>query len=141
MILLTRIFILRIIPFPKEPKLQRTAKKSSFPFLRHLQKFIYTVLQFPAPKKGIAYKMVPKGTDRAGIIRCAVILAHSNFPFAYNSIPKGTRCATNCLKMHFVSIFATSAEVFIRCAVILAHSNFPFTYNSVTKETKDATNC
>ena len=47
----------------------------------------------------------------------------------------------NCLKMHFVSIFAASAEVFIRCAVILAHSNFPFTYNSVTKGTKDATNC
>ena len=80
---------------------------------------MYTVLQFPAPKKGIAYKMVPKGTDRAGIIRCAVILAHSIFYYAYNSILKGTRCAMNCLKMHFVSIFTTPAEVFIRCAVIL----------------------
>ena len=63
--------------------------------------------------------MVPKGTDRVGIIRYAVIPAHSNFPFAYNSIPKGTRCAMNCLKMHFVFIFTASAEVFIRCATIL----------------------
>ena len=80
---------------------------------------IYTLsCNFPRRKRKIAYKMVPKGTDRARIIRCAVIPAHSNFPFAYNSILKGTRCATNCLKMHFVSIFAASVEVFIRCAVI-----------------------
>ena len=38
-ILLPRIFLLRIIPLLKELKLQRTVKKSSsFPFLRHLQK-------------------------------------------------------------------------------------------------------
>ena len=30
--------------------------------------------------------------------------AHSNFYFAYNSVSKGTKAATNCLKMHFVSI-------------------------------------
>ena len=43
-ILLTRFFILRIIPFQKELKLQRAAKKCiSFPFLRHLQKFLYAV--------------------------------------------------------------------------------------------------
>ena len=45
--------------------------------------------------------------------------AHSNFHFAYNSITKGTKYATSCLKMHFVSIFAASVEVFIRCLVIL----------------------
>ncbi len=43
--------------------------------------------------------------------------------------------------MHFVSIFATSAEVFIRCAVIPAHSNFHFAYNSVSKGTRCAMNC
>ena len=45
------------------------------------------------------------------------------------------------LKMHFVSIFAASVEVFIRCAVVLDHSNFSFAYNSVTKGIKGATNC
>ena len=80
-------------------------------------------------------------TSAEVFIRYAVIPTHSNFYFAYNSVSKGTKAATNCLKMHLVSIFAASAEVFIRCAVILAHSNFPFTHNSVTKGTKDATNC
>ena len=59
-------------------------------------------------------KIVLKRTRQSKIIRCAVILAHSNFPFAYNSVSKGTKTAMNCLKMHFVSIFTTSAEVFIR---------------------------
>ena len=61
--------------------------------------------------------------------------------FAYNSILKGTRCAMNCLKMQFVSIFAASTEVFIRCAVIPAHSNFHFAYNSILKGTRCAMNC
>ena len=47
------------------------------------------------------------------------LVLYAMLRFAYNSILKGTRRATNCLKMHFVSIFAASAEVFIRCAVIL----------------------
>ena len=58
-------------------------------------------------------------TSAEVFIRCAEILAHSNFPFTYNSVTKETKDAMNCLKMHFVSIFTTSAEVFIRCAVIL----------------------
>ena len=69
-------------------------------------------------------KIVLKRTRQSKIIRCLMILAHSNFHFAYNSILKGTRYAMNCLKMYFVSIFTTSAEVFIRCAVIPAHRIF-----------------
>ena len=58
---------------------------------------LYTLsCNLPRRKRRIAYKMVPKGTDRAGIIRCAVILAHSNFSFAYNSVSKGTKAATSC---------------------------------------------
>ncbi len=86
-------------------------------------------------------KIVLRRTRQSKIIRCAVIPAHSNFYFAYNSVSKGTRCAMNCLKMHFVSIFAASTEVFIRCVAIPAHSNFHFAYNSVSKGTKAATNC
>ena len=86
-------------------------------------------------------KIVLKRMRQSKIIRCLVIPAHSNFPFAYNSILKGTSCAMNYLKIHFVSIFAASVEVFIRCAVILAHSNFPFAYNSILKGTRCATNC
>ena len=85
---------------------------------------------YTLPCDFLRIKQFLKGLDLYAMLR-----------FAYNSIPKGTRCAMNCLKMHFVSIFAASAEVFIRCLVIPAHSNFPFAYNSILKETSCAINC
>ena len=107
-------------------------------------------------------------TSAEVFIRCAVILAHSNFPFAYNSVTKRTKYATNCFKKQFVSIFTASAEEIYTLSCNFprwnydlrttssqknevaqnytlrrdsAHSNFYFAYNFVSKGTKDATNC
>ena len=66
------------------------------------------------------------------------LVLYAMLRFAYNSILKGTRCATNCLKMHFVSIFAASAEVFIRCAVILAPHFFNLRIKIVLKRTRQS---
>ena len=55
--------------------------------------------------------------------------AHSNFYFAYNLILKGTRCATNCLKMHFVSIFAAFAKEIYTLSCNFPHLELRFAYN------------
>lgn len=46
---------------------------------------IYTTLQFPVPRITICVQLVPKRMKQPRIIRCLVILARSNFPFAYNA--------------------------------------------------------
>ena len=96
-ILLTRIFILRIIPLLKELKLQRTVKKSSsFPFLRHLQK---KYIRYLAISRAWNYDLCTTSSQKNEVAQNYTLRrdsAHSNFYFAYNSILKGTRCATSC---------------------------------------------
>lgn len=60
-------------------------KAVRFHFYGICGKNIYTTLQFPAPRITIYVQLVLKRTKQPEIIRCLVILARSNFPFAYNA--------------------------------------------------------
>ena len=77
--------------------MQRTAlKSSSFPFLRHLRKKYIRCL---AISRAWNYDLRTTSSQKNEVAQNYTLRrdsAHSNFYFAYNSILKGTRCATSC---------------------------------------------